>query len=627
MGTRRVAVSLLLLLAACRPAASRLLLLDYTLGDPVDLQATAAPWHDAGYVVDYRRFFPHLTRDDLHRYHGVVLLGGQRPDAPSDALTTGDAALLTEWVRTGGVVVLGYPSSALDRWTMNRWLRSLGAGVAILDSAPAPGPQPAVPERRALPSVDLLPFEFTGAHALRLRAPTQALARLRPPTRRGPQPALVAAVRVGAGLVVVTSRTALAADEPGSTRQFLETLARWTRRPAEWANVPSSGPLGPLSLEGGPDSVPARIPLAAPPGGSRPLVLPLHFDRPAPDSVALPAWTGQAGLRVLWAEPLGYRTGYLERARALDSLTSLLDVGAFNVFAGPADVEAVADTARYAPWERTVAQNVWKILGDRLEQTSARWVPALEPDSFRLPPDTTGVAAGRCLLDPAYWNAALAPGMVALARLSAQHPDLVPAVALDLERQPASTQPAAAICDADFQAGLDAMVKDSAVTTAQAATLRGVPPAGRYDALLNEGLVDDLFGALERVTASRAAALRATMLRIRPGLLLAVRTAAPPQDWFGRGLLRGWSAPGAPVILLTREPSSRETTARYKGRGIHLLSAFELAPRQVPPGAWGALRAVAYQENQGFWMDAGRAGVGLENDSMWRLVRRLSPQK
>ncbi|HWZ28638.1 MAG TPA: hypothetical protein VNX15_08755, partial [Gemmatimonadales bacterium] len=324
---------------------------------------------------------------------------------------------------------------------------------------------------------------------------------------------------------------------------------------------------------------------------------------------------------------LGYRTGYAERTHALDSLTALLDVGAFNVFAGPANVEAMAESTHYAPWERTVAQNVWKVMGDRLEETSARWVPALEPDSFRLPPDTTGVAAGHCLLDPGYWNAALAPGMIALARLAAQHQDLIPAVALDLGRLPAATQPAATICDADFQAGVDAMVKDTAVSPAQAADLRKVPPSQRYDALLNLGLVDDLFEALERVTTTRAAALRATIQRIRPGLLLAVRTVAPPQDWFGRGLLRGWSAKGAPVLLLTREPSSRQIAARYRGQGINVLSAFELVPRHVELGGWTTLRAQVFRENEGFWLDARHAGVGAGNDSAWRLVRRLSREK
>src|SRR5207247_1950182 len=59
-----------------------------------------------------------------------------RPDAPSDALTSRDLALLDEWVRRGGVVVLGYDGDGegyLDRWTANRWLEYEGAGISIGD--------------------------------------------------------------------------------------------------------------------------------------------------------------------------------------------------------------------------------------------------------------------------------------------------------------------------------------------------------------------------------------------------------------------------------------------------------------------------------------------------------------
>src|SRR2546425_6685939 len=49
---------------------------------------------------------------------------------------SGDLALLNEWVRAGGVVVLGYDADGegyLDRWTANRWLEFEGAGIAIGD--------------------------------------------------------------------------------------------------------------------------------------------------------------------------------------------------------------------------------------------------------------------------------------------------------------------------------------------------------------------------------------------------------------------------------------------------------------------------------------------------------------
>src|SRR5689334_9190315 len=125
-----------LLLAACQPQARRALLLDLALSEPALLNSTVRPWRAEGYTVEYRRFYPHLARADLERYRVLLFLLGREPEAPSDALTAGDLALLTEWVLQGGVAVLGYDADGegyLDRWTANRWLEFEGAGIAIGD--------------------------------------------------------------------------------------------------------------------------------------------------------------------------------------------------------------------------------------------------------------------------------------------------------------------------------------------------------------------------------------------------------------------------------------------------------------------------------------------------------------
>src|SRR2546425_10268942 len=131
-----VRLTALLLLAACQPQARRLLLLDLALSEPALLNGTVQPWRDEGYAVEYRRFYPHLARADLERYRVLLFLLGREPEAPSDALTAGDLALLTEWVLRGGVVVLGYDADGegyLDRWTANRWLEFAGTGISIGD--------------------------------------------------------------------------------------------------------------------------------------------------------------------------------------------------------------------------------------------------------------------------------------------------------------------------------------------------------------------------------------------------------------------------------------------------------------------------------------------------------------
>src|SRR5581483_4797369 len=268
-------------LAPCQPQARRLLLLDLAQAPPAAVSATAEPWRAAGYRVEYRRYYPHLARSDVARYRTVVFLLGREPEAPSDALTGGDAALLSEWVRRGGVAVLGYDADGegrLDRSTANRWLASEGAGIAIGDEVleDTTAPLAAMTGDR-VPWAEAQPigggplgavyeaFPFDHNHALTARERTQVLARssrrafVRPPRgAAAPRPAagVVAAARLGDGLVVVMSRQALGAlgpplrpspapalrpDAAARTRAFLVGLARWTRRPAEWAHVPAAG--------------------------------------------------------------------------------------------------------------------------------------------------------------------------------------------------------------------------------------------------------------------------------------------------------------------------------------------------------------------------------------------------
>src|SRR5438552_2616218 len=133
----------LLLLCGCQAQARRLLLLDLALSDPALLNGTVRPWHDEGYTVEYRRFYPHLARTDLERYRVLLFLLGREPEAPSDALTAGDLALLTEWVLRGGVVVLGYDADGEGYLTAGR--RTAGS------RPPGPGSRSATGSSRTPP--------------------------------------------------------------------------------------------------------------------------------------------------------------------------------------------------------------------------------------------------------------------------------------------------------------------------------------------------------------------------------------------------------------------------------------------------------------------------------------------
>ncbi len=599
---------LLTLVAACQTEARRLLVVDLTLADPVTLEVTAAPWHAAGYRVEYRRFYPHLTRQDLSRYRTVLVLGGREPEGLSDALTIGDLAILAEWVRRDGVVVLGYAEGdgTLDRWVMNQWLIAQGAGIAVgsgsedaqrsgraqlLDATPLP--------HSALDNAGFAPFPAGRNYPLLLRDRSQALA-------RASGTALVAASRVQDGLIVVASRSLLgSADGDTRARDFLVALARWTRRPAEWASIGGAARAAPLHLAHAPQRVAVHPPLLAPPAGSEPAVLPEPAAPRRAETVSAPAWIGRQGMRVLWSRFTLY---------SLDSLLGFVDVAALNALATTIPEAALADTLS--------TRNIWKITGERLQATSIHWFPAV---SLRAIAQGGGVADEvnrhgvltpiACGLDSLFWRGGLRPAYRALTKLGGARPEVIAGVALDLDSAMTYYR-GSGFCDADYRVGLAALGLDSG----DVARLATLPPVVRYDTLLERGSLRRYYDGLEVAVAERATLLRGELERLHPDLRFAFRATTVPADWFSLGLLRGFSSPDAPVLLWLTERRGRVLLQRYAERDIFALPALGLEPQRTTfaPAEWSRLRYATFSDHAGFWLD------GAATDSLGRVIRRFT---
>ena len=613
---RRLCGILLLLTAACHSEAHRLLVVDYMLADPLTLDATTGPWHDAGYHVEYRRFYPHLTRADLTRYRTVLVLGGREPLATSDALTIGDVAILNEWIRRDGVVVLAYADGANDRWVMNQWLAAQGAGITVegeaagvaqlIDATPLP--------HSALDNAGFAPFPAGHNRPLRVRDRNQMLA-------RAGGGALVAASRVHDAIIVVTSRDLLgAAHAAPGTRDFLVALARWTRRPAEWAGVGEAVRPAPLRLAAQPPlrALAVHAPPRDPPAGAVPMVMP--EPPPTRDSIALtpPNWIARQGMRVLWSR---------YTLPALDSLLGFAEVAALNALATTIPPVAIVDTLS--------TRNLWKITGDRLQATTVRWFPAVSLAAIPIAEEKRsglgGAAGGAadevdrhgdlvripCGLDSLYWRNGLRPVYRILARLGGARPapDVIAGVALDLDSALTLYQ-SSGFCDADYRVGLAAL----GLERAELDRLLLLPPPVRYDTLLERGWLDKYFAALESSVAERALALRTEVRRLKPDLRFAFHATEPPTDWFSRGLLRGFSAADAPALLWLRDSdNSRALLRRSQERGIYTLSALGIEPTRTSfaPPDLARLRFAAFSEQAGFWLD------GAGTDSVGRLIRRF----
>ncbi len=675
----RTAVRLItpFLLAACQPQARRLLLLDLALSDPVVLNGTARPWADAGYKVQYRRFYPHLTRADLPQFRTLVFLLGREPEAASDALTAGDLALLDEWVRRGGVVVLGYDGDGegyLDRWTANRWLAYEGAGISIGDRVLEDTTTRVLTTGRAQPWAVARPvgdeplgsaydpFPLDRNHVLVTREPTQLLALTshrafvrasRSPAPR-PDAGVAAAARIGEGLVVVISRHALGTLGPqyrpstmpflvpgplADTYAFLRAVARWTRRPAEWAHVPPATHRASLALQDAPLPVELQPPRLTPPDGVETIELPLVVDKKFARPANVPDWLRQQGLRVLWTPLLATREEQrVPRPHAtLDSLVTFLDVGGFNLLSGDAYPEG-ADSMHARWWERDAVRRAWSDVVSRLGPTSVAWIPAFDYGAARLPPaDSSRGPRGEalpapCVLDTALWVAGFAPAAQALGRLAADQRTLVIALGFDLS-DPLRDPPAPSrtrgrgygmgqeFCNAAWRRSLIQLGR-------RGAELDSLPYAARYATLREAGLLPLYYRALQDEVAERAGALRDRMLRQRHDVYFAFRLAQPPADWFSLGLLKGFALPDRPLLLFTPEAQTRDVLALLRARGLNGVHAVELAPALLRTRDWAGLKRMVFEENDGFWLSGeaagGKTAGRLPPDSLVRLLRRLA---
>ncbi|MGH7614484.1 MAG: hypothetical protein ACREMW_10655 [Gemmatimonadales bacterium] len=649
------AVASVALLSACQPQARRLLLLDEALTQGAELEATARPWQRAGYSVEYRRYYPHLTRDDLHRYRVVMILGGHRPSAATDALDVGDLAILTEWTQGGGVVVLGYPpggSGTFDRWLMNRWLDWSGAGISIGDvtladgagAAASPSARPVLTSGLRGTGFDAFPAGASDALLVtddaRVIARSGEGARVRSPGPEHaarPDAAIVAASRVGDGLVVVVSRPVLGAlgqratpDQSviapaarAGTQAFLVALARWTRRPAEWARIPTAGPRVPLRLAGGPLPVTLRSPRERPPDGvTVERLARRHLPVPPLPARSVPAWITRQGVRGLQAAfpALSPTTRGAARHAALDSLATLLDIGAFNALITNAYVAPLADSTGTQRWERDALRDAWRVVTERLQSTSVRWIPLVLPLGLRTSDSAT---AEDCALDPALWSR-LASGARVLARLAARHPDLIPAVGFGLDETTRSWS-GPAFCDATWQAGLGALSRNATLTRQRLARLSAVPVAARYDSLLEGGLLAAYDSGVTRVVVQRAATLRADLSRIRRTLLFAIVVDRSPTDWFTRSLVRGLSTPGTPVLLFSPDRRARETLEAMGD--VNLLHAVRLDPDEILSGGVARLGHALFNDQVGFWLGPAESILAGPSDSLARQVRRLTKER
>ena len=406
-------------------------------------------------------------------------------------------------------------------------------------------------------------------------------------------------------MIAVASRNLLsAAREDPRTRDFLVALARWTRRPAEWATIDAAVRPVPLQLANAPKPILVHAPLLAPPPGAGAVLLP----QPVPpldrgDEPVVAPWIARQGLRVLWSR---------YNPQSFESSLDFAETASLNALATIIPAPALADTMS--------TRNIWRSTAEELQSTSFRWFPGVAlvelpsagADEVDRRGDLTPVPCG---LDSLFWRSSLRPAYRTLARLGGARPDVLAGVALDLDSA-MSYYAAAGFCDADYRIGLAGL----GLERAEIDRLAALPPVVRYDTLLERGFLARYFRTLENAVAEHATALRSEVRRLHPDPRFAFRATTLPVDWFSIGLLRGLSSHESPALLLIRERNARELVQRYNERGVVTLPAFNLVPAQgrLSAADWARLRPLVFGEHAGFWLD------GTSSDSVARVIRRFA---
>ena len=409
--------------AAARRSASR---------KPAELDATARPWRDAGYHVDYRRYYPHLTREDLERYRVVMVLGGRGPTAGirrpgrrrprhphgMDAAGRCGRARLPSGRRRRFRPLVDESVARLERSghhhrRLRRAQRGLRPESAAARAAGAHG-RPAghrlrpvsggreqrrcwwTTKRRHSPAPGRAP-------SCRGRVSTPSGAATFQSWRPAASGTVWSSSLSRSALGAVGDGDTLSGEVPrpaagAGTRAFLVALARFTRRPAEWARIPTAGARVAAAARRRPAARAATPSTrAAAPSGVSVERLAQRAPPPLPATTGVPPGSrarDSAPWKGTFPRSHQRRPGRPARLAALDSLTTMLDVGAFNLLVTNAHAGPAGGFGRWADdWERDALRAAWQQVAGRLQATSVRWIPLVLPRDLASPD-------GQCASEP-----------------------------------------------------------------------------------------------------------------------------------------------------------------------------------------------------------------------------------
>lgn len=617
----------------------------------------------AGLEPVYRRYDPRLGEADLDRYSVVVWLDGRlRGSRGSLAVGAAEVERAIRLVERGGRLVLGVAPGGrpgAEARAFQTVLDRLGVPITVephevvdlapvssypasLFRAPLFAADPAHPASRDLPTRivgerSALLRVGSAARALLWTLPTAFLDRLYGPPPDDPaafgRRAVVAEGSAGArgGRVLVASRFLL--DASGGHYAADATPLLPERLPAgalEGRERFLAALLG--EFLGGGGALPT-VPIAGASGApARPAAARCGAWRPGE------AWIEQEGLRAGW--------GYVDRADAeVEALLSRLPASGLNALWGPARWDGLAWPA-HDPAGAALARARLARIDAALRGTQVRWLAGINVPGR--PADVAGypraVAIGGVevavpsLADARLWEERIVPQVEALAAAAADVAPLA-GVVLDLEMY---GMPVLYYGDGfDFGDRLFLGFLDDPAAGIEndptgLAAARRLPAGARGDWLLSSGRLPAYYAWLERRAEAIGERLREALDGAAPpgrDLILGFYAAGILPSWFYRGLWRGASAGGRPILLLTFAVEAAADLRDAAADGVCARHALAALLGLVGPDGLAPALARAGREHDGFWLnrittlvappgafEAVEVPAGVRGDAAWRWI-------
>ncbi len=639
---RRLACAAMALLASFWPAGARgldrALIVDLEMNPPAVLAGLMDNLRLAGFRPAYRPFYPRLTHMDLRQSSLVVILSGPTPGAPGTAMSLGEVQPLEDFVRGGGILVLG-PSSGSprdqvgdhDRYLFNLLLHRLGASISIGDdwvmdeencyNAPLWKAPLVLPLESLIPDPGLQgPMVFDRSPSLAVGEGVLSLVRshesaflMHQKEEKGPF-TLGALARCGKGMVLVMSRHVLThgganSKEPASPmlpmpgeearlRVFLRNiLGRLKKEIVSHCAT--------LSAHAPPPSKPDFTILQEPfPDAPPPCTKEFSFWKPVHGASPVPLkpshrWISAEGVRSGWA--------HMDKdEKELERLAYRMMISGLNTFWGVAHPQVLLGAWGSEP-ERARLLQAWQNMAALLAHSEVRWLLGMNypggPSSRELPSSVVG-AEGRVWSAPSPWDLeAWEKEVVSPARVAAYWSKNHPAVAglvLDLEmygRSPLFFGNGVDFGDAPFKAFLQYLGEPK---RSQAWELEAWE---RFPWLRDEGLLESYYQFLEKRAQEMGRSLREAVLAIREDWVLGCYMAGILHRWFYRGLLRGLGEAGRPVLIFTFQRDVGLDMEELRGQSIHAIHVRGLLMGMMKKRDYPKLFAQSLGEHGGYWLN------------------------